>query len=67
MDYQQPPAIHQIAPYTGLIRNNDNSIAYMLMGRYVSEQEFFGWIGKLDDRRLPKDWKLKVLDGAYAR
>ena len=67
MDYQQPPAIHQLAPYSGTIRNHDGSIGYMLMGRVVSGSEFFDWMGGLDGRKLPTNWKLKVLDGAYAR
>ena len=67
MDYQQPPAIHQLAPYSGLTRERDGSLGYMLMGRYVSESEFYGWMGKLDDRKLQNNWKLKILDSAYAR
>ena len=68
MDYQQPPAIHQVAPYSGLTRERDGSIGYMLMGQYVSESEFYGSrLWRMSDRNLPPNWKLKVLDGAYAR
>ena len=67
MDYQQPPAIHQVVPYSGTIRNHDGSLGYMLMGRYVSKSEFFGWVSEVDDRKLPPNWKLKVRDSAYAR
>ena len=68
MDYQQPPAIHQVVPYSGTIRNHDGSLGYMLMGRYVSESEFYGsQLWRMSDRKLPPNWKLKVLDNAYAK
>ena len=66
MDYT-PPAIHYVAPYSGLISNWDGSIGYMLMGQYVSEDEFFGWVGRQKDSKLPTNWKLKLLDSTYSK
>ena len=67
MDYQAPPSIHYIAPYSGLVRNKDGSLGYMLMGEYVSEDQFFGWMGRQKDSKLPPNWKLKLLDSTYSK